>query len=233
MANNSIREALAAALPARAAANTPASGLSFDGIASRSTTASTENTGGGESFNGVAQILGSTLQDASDSVTQANKQLAELQAIQQAMLASTAQNTQALNANTSAKGGGSAAASTVGNVIAGIMGQGSILTPIIGGLMSLFGHGEAAPQPVFSTSTLPAPVQVETSLARSSMPDAPAAPVPRSTAGQSAAGGSPQIQIQVQAIDSRSFLDHSSEIAEAVRHALLNSHSLGDVIAEL
>jgi hypothetical protein len=42
----------------------------------------------------------------------------------------------------------------------------------------------------------------------------------------------PPITIQVQAIDSRSFTDHSSEIAKAVREALLNGHSLGDVVAE-
>jgi hypothetical protein len=34
----------------------------------------------------------------------------------------------------------------------------------------------------------------------------------------------------VNAIDSKSFIDHSDAIAEAVRQALLNSHALGDVI---
>jgi hypothetical protein len=43
----------------------------------------------------------------------------------------------------------------------------------------------------------------------------------------------PPITIQVQAIDSRSFADHSSEIAKAVREALLNGHSLGDAVSEL
>jgi hypothetical protein len=48
-----------------------------------------------------------------------------------------------------------------------------------------------------------------------------------------AAAVSPQITVQVQALDSRSFLDHSEEIARAVRHAVLNSHALGDVVSEL
>jgi hypothetical protein len=39
--------------------------------------------------------------------------------------------------------------------------------------------------------------------------------------------------VQVQAMDSRSFMDHSDEIARAVREALLNAHSLGDVMSEL
>jgi hypothetical protein len=34
-------------------------------------------------------------------------------------------------------------------------------------------------------------------------------------------------------MDSRSFADHSDEIARAVREAMLRSHSLNDVIAEI
>lgn len=41
------------------------------------------------------------------------------------------------------------------------------------------------------------------------------------------------VTIQVQALDSRSILDHSNEIAEAVKEALLNSHSLNDVVTEI
>jgi hypothetical protein len=52
-----------------------------------------------------------------------------------------------------------------------------------------------------------------------------------SAASQVKEGAAP-IVIQVQTIDSRSFLDHSNEIASAVRQALLNSHPLGDVLAE-
>jgi hypothetical protein len=43
----------------------------------------------------------------------------------------------------------------------------------------------------------------------------------------------PPIQITVQAMDSRSFLDHSDDIARAVREAMLHSHSLNDVVGEL
>ncbi len=43
----------------------------------------------------------------------------------------------------------------------------------------------------------------------------------------------PQITVQVQAMDSRSFLDHSEEIARAVRQAMLNSNGINDVITEL
>lgn len=42
----------------------------------------------------------------------------------------------------------------------------------------------------------------------------------------------PPVTIQVQALDTRSFLDHRDEIAAAVRQALLESHSLGDILNE-
>jgi hypothetical protein len=34
-------------------------------------------------------------------------------------------------------------------------------------------------------------------------------------------------------MDSRSFLDHSHDIASAVREAMLNMHSLNDVVNDL
>jgi hypothetical protein len=41
------------------------------------------------------------------------------------------------------------------------------------------------------------------------------------------------IVVQVQAMDSRSFLDHRDEIARAVRQAMLETNALGDVVREL
>ncbi len=41
------------------------------------------------------------------------------------------------------------------------------------------------------------------------------------------------VVVQVQTIDSRSFLDHREEIASAVKQALLESHGLGDVMREV
>lgn len=40
------------------------------------------------------------------------------------------------------------------------------------------------------------------------------------------------VVVQVQAIDSRSFLDHRDEIASAVKQALMESHGLGSVLSE-
>jgi 2C-methyl-D-erythritol 2,4-cyclodiphosphate synthase len=43
----------------------------------------------------------------------------------------------------------------------------------------------------------------------------------------------PSITVQVNAMDSRSFLDHSDDIAHAVREAILSAHTLTDVVSEL
>jgi hypothetical protein len=41
------------------------------------------------------------------------------------------------------------------------------------------------------------------------------------------------ILVQVQAMDSQSFMDHSQDIAQAVRQAMLNLNSLNDVVQDL
>jgi hypothetical protein len=47
------------------------------------------------------------------------------------------------------------------------------------------------------------------------------------------APASTQITVHVQAMDSKSFLDHSNDIAMAVRQAMLESTALNDVIREV
>lgn len=54
----------------------------------------------------------------------------------------------------------------------------------------------------------------------------------RQTLRQAGGGPAPQINIHVSALDSKSFLDRSDEIADAVRSAVLRSHSLSDALAE-
>jgi hypothetical protein len=56
----------------------------------------------------------------------------------------------------------------------------------------------------------------------------------RTASGEAGGGGWPgTITVNVQAIDSRSFLDHSDAIANAVREAILNAHPLGEVVREI
>jgi hypothetical protein len=248
VSNSSIRKRIEAALPYRKGRQ-PSATESFlpDTYGWDSVTAAQNVGGAGGATGGVggaaggrggaaagssdaSQVLQSTLQAASASVTQANKQLTDLQTTQEQLLASTGQNTQALDSNTQAKGGSaSSTLSTIGSVASGVLGQGSILSPIISGLMSLFGGGSSTSQQTFTPYIAPASVQLATTVNSA----VPAATAPSPAAQTGAQGGTTQVQIQVNAIDSQSFLDHSDEIANAVRQALLNSHSLGDVIAEL
>jgi hypothetical protein len=50
---------------------------------------------------------------------------------------------------------------------------------------------------------------------------------------QGAAASAPQVNVTVQAMDARSFLDRSSDIAAAVRDAMLNLNSINDVVNDL
>lgn len=56
-----------------------------------------------------------------------------------------------------------------------------------------------------------------------------------SSPSSSAAGssGTPQISVNVQAMDAQSFMSYSGEIAKAVRDAMLNLSSINDVVQEL
>jgi hypothetical protein len=81
---------------------------------------------------------------------------------------------------------------------------------------------------------LPAPVQSQAGLTASA--PGQVSPVSYGATGQpraQSAGGSAQVTIQVNAMDSQSFIDHSDDIANAVKQAILNSNSLNDVISAL
>jgi cell pole-organizing protein PopZ len=55
----------------------------------------------------------------------------------------------------------------------------------------------------------------------------------KSIGGSGAPSASPQITVNVQAMDARSFLDRSNDIAAAVRDAMLNLNSINDVVNDL
>lgn len=102
--------------------------------------------------------------------------------------------------------------------------------------MRLFGRREEDPPPALVKYVAPAPFGWEEGVGsatggRATAIDRGAAGEPRiAAAGR---GVVPEIQVNVQAIDSRSFLDHRDAIASAVREALLQSHDLKDVLQEI
>src|SRR5215469_12368020 len=165
--------------------------------------------------------------DLANSLSQAGQQIAQLQAAyaQQANL--IAENTQALQSNTSAQSGhsaGSVLSQATSGLFAGAL---SFLSPIVSGIASLFGGGSQTPAalPIY---TPPPPVSIN-AVVQSPTPAAPsAATQPASVPTQS--NSATHVTVNINAMDSQSFLDRSNDIANAVRSAMLNMHPINDVV---
>jgi hypothetical protein len=146
-------------------------------------------------------------------------------------------------------GGGTTAASVAKTVLESGLG----LVPLIGGLIGLFSGGDSnAPAPLVKYA-MPASIDFETaetdggligvSYDQMGMPRAYSggSPSQSSTGAGGYGGGAPsgtgglpaQITVNVQAMDSQSFMDHSADIAAAVRNAMLNLNSINDVVNDL
>ncbi|MBI3281330.1 MAG: hypothetical protein HYZ57_15955 [Acidobacteria bacterium] len=104
------------------------------------------------------------------------------------------------------------------------------LSPVLRGILGLF-RGRREPEPLRIMPFLPPP-PVREEIGFSAV-TREFTPVVQSQSGLPRPVAAPAITINVQALDSRSFLDHSSEIASAVKDALLHSHSLNDIVAEI
>ena len=161
-------------------------------------------------------------------------------------------NQEVLNENTKALAQGStkqsqrsssdaaSAARSIGSFFLGGLGIGSLVSEI----SSLFGGGEqpTPPPPPLVRYALPPTLQYEGAVMRggevvnydyNDRGGIRTVNSSQNTAGQSIPTSSQQVVIQVNAMDSKSFLDHSDDIARAVRAAILNSSSLNDVISEM
>jgi hypothetical protein len=177
---------------------------------------------------------------ASDALTQLNQVLVALQSVSQAAEWAK-ENTKAIQqtATTEQSGGGSSTLSVIGHTLEGVLGFGLGLSPLISGIVSLFGGGGGSEAPPALTKYVP-PSKVSVS---GGISDA----FPGQTFGVDYSQGNhtrpvssnppqsnpPQITVQVQAMDSQSFLDHSTDIALAVRQAMLESSVLNDLIREV
>ncbi len=164
--------------------------------------------------------------------------LQQLETVTQAETETIQANTQAINQNTTElgqKSAGSSTASEVGSTIESVLGVGTGLSPLITGIMSLFGGGGSS-ESLPSTFLMPPSVHVNAGVSEAA-PTRPFA-VDYAASGQprgvpTGQGSGAQITVQVQAMDSQSFLDHSDDIAQAVRQAMLQSSVLNDVIREV
>jgi hypothetical protein len=157
--------------------------------------------------------------DLGTALSQAGQQIAQLQSAYQQQAALIQANTEAVQGNTSAQGSHSALG-TAGGIASSLLGGLGLLSPIISGLTSLFGGGSSAPPPL-PIYTPPPPVSISGTL-NSAAPAASSQPAPAQ-----------QVTVNVNALDSQSFLDHSDDIANAVREAMLNMHPINGVIASI
>jgi len=187
-----------------------------------------------------------------EALQRLSAQLEQLRGTSQAQIQATAENTSALIENTAAQSSErrESTAVSVGRAIGKVFTSGLGLSPLISGLARLFGGGrEEASAPALVRYVAPPPIYFEGVVGRKTMggygslglPDEAGA----TAEGRDWPGGGAlraaarekfrpiEITVQVQAMDSRSFLEHSEEIARAVREAMLNSHVLNDVVAEL
>jgi hypothetical protein len=152
---------------------------------------------------------------------------------------------------TSSEGGGGGGGDSALSIASTVLESGLGIVPLIGGLIGLFDGGGGATQQPLTRYAMPDPINfqgAETSggieAAETDLTGMPRAAGGGATGSGSttafgdsgaatAVGGGSQITVQVQAMDARSFMDRSSDIAAAVRDAMLNLNSINDVVSNL
>jgi hypothetical protein len=143
----------------------------------------------------------------------------------------TSANTDALAQNSQAKGSGGGGVSDVLNTASQFLGGGLSFMPLVSLFSSLLGGGQSQQPAPLVPFSLPPSLNLESTTNNQNVVWGENG-LPRS-AGSGESGTAQQITVQVQAMDSQSFLDHSDDIAQAVRQAMLNMNSINDVITNL
>ena len=118
-----------------------------------------------------------------------------------------------------------------------ILKSGLGLVPLVSGLFGLFGGGGSDAPPPLVKYALPASIQFQGAENGPGIVQADygqeglARSFPQGQAGGPTTQSS--VNVTVHAMDAQSFLDRSSDIAAAVRDAMLNLNSINDVVNDL
>jgi hypothetical protein len=195
----------------------------------------------------IQNLLPASGETFSSALTDASRQIDALRSANQALAEVIHTNTQAVQRNSSAQSGDKSVVERAGGVAGAVFGSGLGLVPLVTSLAHLFGGSKSERPPTLIPYTPPAALRLDLAdtTARPYTGMTEFAPLTygqnglprvarddsRPAAPQQVAA--PQISIQVNALDSRSFMDRSHEIAQAVRQAMLNMHSLNDVVSDL
>ena len=184
---------------------------------------------------GLASLLRASGLGGGDSqVTSIADQLQQQQSINDALMQQTVA---AMTQPASGGSGGGSTGSSILSTIGGLLGGGLGLAPLVSGLAGLFGGGGDSSAPAaLPTYMAPLPINIDAGFSEGGGGaygvDSPQGGAPRAMTNSSSSGAA-QITVQVQAMDSSSFLDHSQDIALAVRQAMLQSTVLNDVIRDV
>ncbi|QOY89303.1 hypothetical protein [Paludibaculum fermentans] len=105
----------------------------------------------------------------------------------------------------------------------------SWVNPLVGGLMSLFDGGSDDTQAALAPFVMPAKQKYDVAFSENG--GDLMMPLDRGEDGRVRSAGA-NVVVQVEAMDSRSFVDRAPEIAQAVKRALLESQGLSGVMQE-
>ena len=159
--------------------------------------------------------------------------LTQIESLMQTLVATTTEITKGIGKNT-APASSSNSSADIGKTIANVFTSGLGLGPIVSGLLQIFGGGQGdqqdAPAPLTKFS-LPSSLSLDAGISGGGLGPADYGHngLPRSASP----AASTNVTVQVNAMDSRSILDRSDDIASAVRRAMLESSALNDVVSEI
>ena len=133
-----------------------------------------------------------------------------------------------------AQGSQSGGGSTADTVLDDVLKSGFGLMPIVSGIMSLFGGGSSTPPPLVDYQ-MPDAIDYQAAEVNGQIVggDSDQSGGARGFGSSGPAMEGAGINVTVQAMDSQSFLDRSSDIAAAVRNAMLNLSPINDVVNDL
>lgn len=138
-----------------------------------------------------------------------------------------------VNALARTVGGGLAANATGGLGLGSLLSSGLGIFSLGRSIAGLF-QSDDAEEPQITTPYEPPPSLALAIERQSSPPTVGATRIgAASTLAPANAPRESNVTVNIHALDSQSFLDRSSELADAVKDAVLRSHSLGDVVGQL
>lgn len=131
--------------------------------------------------------------------------------------------------------GSSGGGSTLETIAKDVLESGLGMVPLVGGLLGLFGGGSSSPPPLVDYQ-MPDPIQYEAADVNGQIVsgDYDQTGTARGYGGNpSGPAASQGVTVSIQAMDAQSFMDRSSDIAAAVKNAMLNLNSINDVVNDL